>query len=571
MVGACAGLPLVERRARADLHGRHRRAWPSAPGVAALVLTLNVQLLLPILGALYVTESLSVILQVGSFRIFKRRIFRMAPDPPPLRAGRLARDHGDHPLLAARRHVHRARPRPLLRRLHRHRRAGLTEHLVLGLGVTGRAVLRALVAHGEGAVVVDDRPYRRRARAGGGAGRRARGAPRRRRISARLVGRRRRRRPEPGRARPPPGVRGGRGRGRAGPLRVRPGRAMGRSAARGHHRHQRQDDGHRAHPSDARGVGSPRPSRSATPRCRWSPPSTTPPSTCSSWRRRRSGCCTPGGTHRRSAPGSTSPRTTSTTTPPSRPTWRPRPGSGPISGPIRSPIGNADDPVVAAHLAEAPARHVTFGLGRGADHRLEGDRLVLADGATLADGGGAPPGLPPRPRQRAGGRRRHPARRRHRRPVPATRCSPSGGSPIGCRWWARLEGCAGTTTRRPPRPMPPGPRSAASTPSVLIAGGRNKGLDLSELADGGRPRPRRRGHRRGGARGGGRLRRAAAGAHGGLDGRRGARRPHRWPGPATSCSCPRPAPRSTGTAPTPSGATTSSAPSGEHLAEERRP
>ncbi len=48
-------------------------------GVAALVLTLNVQLLLPILGALYVTESLSVILQVGSFRLFKRRIFRMAP------------------------------------------------------------------------------------------------------------------------------------------------------------------------------------------------------------------------------------------------------------------------------------------------------------------------------------------------------------------------------------------------------------------------------------------------------------------------------------------------------------
>jgi UDP-N-acetylmuramoylalanine--D-glutamate ligase len=34
----------------------------------------------------------------------------------------------------------------------------LTDHLVLGLGVTGRAVLRALVAHGEGALVVDDRP-----------------------------------------------------------------------------------------------------------------------------------------------------------------------------------------------------------------------------------------------------------------------------------------------------------------------------------------------------------------------------------------------------------------------------
>jgi phospho-N-acetylmuramoyl-pentapeptide-transferase len=48
-------------------------------GLAALALTLNVQLLLPVVGALYVAESVSVILQVGSFRIFKRRILRMAP------------------------------------------------------------------------------------------------------------------------------------------------------------------------------------------------------------------------------------------------------------------------------------------------------------------------------------------------------------------------------------------------------------------------------------------------------------------------------------------------------------
>ena len=48
-------------------------------GVASIVLTLNVQLLLPVVGALYVTESVSVILQVGSFRMFGRRVFRMAP------------------------------------------------------------------------------------------------------------------------------------------------------------------------------------------------------------------------------------------------------------------------------------------------------------------------------------------------------------------------------------------------------------------------------------------------------------------------------------------------------------
>jgi phospho-N-acetylmuramoyl-pentapeptide-transferase len=48
-------------------------------GLATLALTLNVQLLLPIVGALFVFETLSVIVQVGSFQVFHRRVFRMAP------------------------------------------------------------------------------------------------------------------------------------------------------------------------------------------------------------------------------------------------------------------------------------------------------------------------------------------------------------------------------------------------------------------------------------------------------------------------------------------------------------
>lgn len=78
MVGACAGF-LWWNAAPARIFMGDTGALAIGAGVAALALTLNVQLLLPILGALYVTESLSVILQVGSFRIFKRRIFRMAP------------------------------------------------------------------------------------------------------------------------------------------------------------------------------------------------------------------------------------------------------------------------------------------------------------------------------------------------------------------------------------------------------------------------------------------------------------------------------------------------------------
>jgi len=78
MVGACAGF-LWWNAAPARIFMGDTGALAIGAGVAALVLTLNVQLLLPIVGALYVTESLSVILQVGSFRLFKRRLFRMAP------------------------------------------------------------------------------------------------------------------------------------------------------------------------------------------------------------------------------------------------------------------------------------------------------------------------------------------------------------------------------------------------------------------------------------------------------------------------------------------------------------
>ena len=47
--------------------------------VAAMAITTNTQLLLVILGGLFVLETTSVILQVVSFRLFGRRMFRMAP------------------------------------------------------------------------------------------------------------------------------------------------------------------------------------------------------------------------------------------------------------------------------------------------------------------------------------------------------------------------------------------------------------------------------------------------------------------------------------------------------------
>jgi phospho-N-acetylmuramoyl-pentapeptide-transferase len=78
MLGGCLGF-LWWNAAPASIFMGDTGSLAIGAGVAALALTLNVHLLLPIAGALYVTEVLSVVLQVGSFRIFKRRIFRMAP------------------------------------------------------------------------------------------------------------------------------------------------------------------------------------------------------------------------------------------------------------------------------------------------------------------------------------------------------------------------------------------------------------------------------------------------------------------------------------------------------------
>ncbi len=48
-------------------------------GLAALALTTNTHLLLPIVGGVFVIVTLSVVVQVAAFRLFHRRVFRMAP------------------------------------------------------------------------------------------------------------------------------------------------------------------------------------------------------------------------------------------------------------------------------------------------------------------------------------------------------------------------------------------------------------------------------------------------------------------------------------------------------------
>lgn len=78
MVGACAGF-LWWNAAPAQIFMGDTGSLAIGTGLATLALTTNTTLLLPIIGALFVAETLSVILQVGSYRLFGRRIFRMAP------------------------------------------------------------------------------------------------------------------------------------------------------------------------------------------------------------------------------------------------------------------------------------------------------------------------------------------------------------------------------------------------------------------------------------------------------------------------------------------------------------
>ncbi len=47
--------------------------------LACLALSTNTELLLILIGGLFVAETLSVIIQVTSFRLFHRRVFKIAP------------------------------------------------------------------------------------------------------------------------------------------------------------------------------------------------------------------------------------------------------------------------------------------------------------------------------------------------------------------------------------------------------------------------------------------------------------------------------------------------------------
>lgn len=78
MLGACIGF-LWWNAAPAQIFMGDTGSLAIGTGLACLALSTNTHLLLPLLGGLFVMETLSVIIQVISFRFFGRRVFRMAP------------------------------------------------------------------------------------------------------------------------------------------------------------------------------------------------------------------------------------------------------------------------------------------------------------------------------------------------------------------------------------------------------------------------------------------------------------------------------------------------------------
>ena len=78
LAGACIGF-LWWNAAPAKIYMGDTGSLSIGAGLGALCLLMNLDLLLVILGGLFVLETLSVIAQVFSFRVFHRRVFKMAP------------------------------------------------------------------------------------------------------------------------------------------------------------------------------------------------------------------------------------------------------------------------------------------------------------------------------------------------------------------------------------------------------------------------------------------------------------------------------------------------------------
>ena len=78
LTGACFGFLLFNKYPAKVFMG-DTGSLALGGGIAAAAIMMNIEMILPIAGGVYVAEALSVILQVISFKIRGKRVFKMAP------------------------------------------------------------------------------------------------------------------------------------------------------------------------------------------------------------------------------------------------------------------------------------------------------------------------------------------------------------------------------------------------------------------------------------------------------------------------------------------------------------
>jgi phospho-N-acetylmuramoyl-pentapeptide-transferase len=78
LCGACLGFLLLNKHPARIFMG-DTGSLALGGGIAAVSVILHLELILPIVGFVYVLETLSVIIQVGSYKLRGKRVFKMAP------------------------------------------------------------------------------------------------------------------------------------------------------------------------------------------------------------------------------------------------------------------------------------------------------------------------------------------------------------------------------------------------------------------------------------------------------------------------------------------------------------
>ncbi len=78
IAGACFGF-LMFNKYPAKVFMGDTGSLALGGGIAAAAIIMNIELVIPFAGGVYVAEAVSVILQVASFKLRKKRIFKMAP------------------------------------------------------------------------------------------------------------------------------------------------------------------------------------------------------------------------------------------------------------------------------------------------------------------------------------------------------------------------------------------------------------------------------------------------------------------------------------------------------------